>query len=71
LKESITTCRFSQRVALIKNEALINEELDPKLIILRLKREIDELKNQLALTTGSAFQSQDLTQTEIDKWVDV
>ncbi|KAG9336838.1 hypothetical protein JZ751_003186 [Albula glossodonta] len=29
--ESISTCRFAQRVALIKNEALLNEELDPSL----------------------------------------
>jgi kinesin family protein 6/9 len=66
-KESITTCRFSQRVALIKNEALVNEELDPKLIIIRLKREIEELKNQITISTGSSFQNEDLTNTEIDK----
>lgn len=66
-EESISTCRFAQRVALIKNEALINEELDPKLIILRLKKEVEELKNQLALSTGTAIQSSDLTNSEIDK----
>ena len=32
LQETITTCRFAQRVALIKNEAVLNEELDPKLV---------------------------------------
>lgn len=31
-QETISTCRFSQRVALVKNEALLNEELDPKLV---------------------------------------
>ena len=31
-QETISTCRFSQRVALVKNEALVNEELDPKLV---------------------------------------
>jgi len=32
LQESISTCRFAQRVALIKNEAVLNEELDPALV---------------------------------------
>jgi len=31
-QETISTCRFAQRVALIKNEAVLNEELDPKLV---------------------------------------
>ena len=31
-KESISTCRFAQRVAMIKNDAIMNEELDPKLV---------------------------------------
>ena len=32
IDETISTCRFSQRVALVKNEAIVNEELDPKLV---------------------------------------
>ena len=68
-QESISTCRFAQRVALIKNEALINEELDPKLIILRLKREVDELKNQLAIANNGdgTFDTSDLKQDELEK----
>ena len=31
-QESISTCRFAQRVAMIKNDALLNEEVDPKLV---------------------------------------
>ncbi|KAI2542210.1 kinesin family member 6, partial [Homo sapiens] len=31
LDESISTCRFAQRVALIKNEAVLNEEINPRL----------------------------------------
>lgn len=31
-QESISTCRFAQRVAVIKNEAILNEELDPALV---------------------------------------
>ena len=38
--ESIGTCRFAQRVASIKNHAEVNEELDPKLLIKRLKSQI-------------------------------
>ncbi|XP_072103631.1 kinesin-like protein KIF6 isoform X4 [Mobula birostris] len=52
LEESISTCRFAQRVALIKNEAILNEEVDPRLMILRLKKEIQELKDELAMVTG-------------------
>ncbi|KAL3874319.1 hypothetical protein ACJMK2_037350 [Sinanodonta woodiana] len=46
LDESISTCRFAQRVAMIKNDVLVNEELDPKLMILNLKREIQQLKEE-------------------------
>lgn len=64
--ESISTCRFAQRVALIKNDALINEELDPKLIINRLKHEISELKNQISMGSGDVDTSE-LTNSEIEK----
>ncbi|XP_034283908.1 kinesin-like protein KIF6 isoform X1 [Pantherophis guttatus] len=52
IDESISTCRFAQRVAVIKNEAILNEEIDPGLMIMRLKKEIQELKNELAMVTG-------------------
>jgi kinesin family protein 6/9 len=39
LDESISTCRFAQRVALIKNNVIRNEAVDPSIIIERLKRE--------------------------------
>jgi kinesin family member 6/9 len=67
--ESVSTCRFAQRVALIKNEALINEELDPKLIINRLKREVEELKNQLQISAncGEPINTAELTLDEIEK----
>lgn len=32
LQESFSTCRFSQRVALIDNDAILNEILDPDLV---------------------------------------
>ncbi|XP_070698913.1 kinesin-like protein KIF6 [Pempheris klunzingeri] len=66
LDESISTCRFAQRVALIKNEAILNEELDPALLIARLKREILSLKEELAMVTGEQRDDQ-LTVVEIQK----
>ncbi|XP_065536100.1 kinesin-like protein KIF6 isoform X2 [Lathamus discolor] len=62
--ESISTCRFAQRVALIKNEAVLNEEIDPRLIIVQLKKEIQELKDELALVTGKQRTSE-LSQEEL------
>ncbi|XP_062829642.1 kinesin-like protein KIF6 isoform X3 [Anolis carolinensis] len=63
-QESISTCRFSQRVALIKNEAVLNEEIDPRLMIVRLKKEIQELKNELTLVTGEQ-RAEELTEEEL------
>uniref|UniRef100_A0A673CBS2 Kinesin family member 6 n=1 Tax=Sphaeramia orbicularis TaxID=375764 RepID=A0A673CBS2_9TELE len=64
--ESISTCRFAQRVALIKNEAMLNEELDPVLLIARLKKEIQSLKDELSIVTGQQRDEQ-LTMEEIQK----
>ncbi|CAH8430024.1 unnamed protein product [Schistosoma turkestanicum] len=52
LQETISTCRFAQRVALIKNEVTLNEEQDPYLTINHLKCEIEHLKAELAFATG-------------------
>ena len=38
---------------MIKNEALVNEELDPRAMIARLKNEVNELKQDLELATGT------------------
>lgn len=54
LEESMSTCRFAQRVAAIKNNATVNEELDPALLIRRLKKEAAELKDELKLLNGEA-----------------
>lgn len=47
--ETISTCRFAQRVALIKNNAVINEELDLRLVVEMLRRQVEQLKAELAL----------------------
>ncbi|NWY25937.1 KIF6 protein, partial [Pheucticus melanocephalus] len=64
IDESISTCRFAQRVALIKNEAVLNEEIDPRLMIIQLKKEIQDLKDELALVTGKQRKSE-LSQEEL------
>jgi kinesin family protein 6/9 len=58
IDESISTCRFAQRVALIKNEALVNEETDPTAMIAQLKGEVVRLKAELALATGGGSEDQ-------------
>ncbi|NXI51135.1 KIF6 protein, partial [Chloroceryle aenea] len=73
IDESISTCRFAQRVALIKNEAVLNEEIDPRLMVIQLKKEIQELKDELALVTGEQRTSE-LSQEELlrlDKLIEV
>ncbi|KAJ3043782.1 Kinesin- protein 6 [Rhizophlyctis rosea] len=52
IDESISTCRFAQRVALIANNAMLNEEMDPQLLIARLKREVARLRAELAIARG-------------------
>ncbi|XP_010637181.1 kinesin-like protein KIF6 [Fukomys damarensis] len=64
IEESISTCRFAQRVALIKNEAVLNEEIDPRLVIVRLQKEIQELKDELAIVTGER-RTEALTEEEL------
>eukprot|EP01147_Barroeca_monosierra_P006728 gene6728-361_t len=66
IPESISTCRFSQRVALVKNDARLNEELDPKLEIARLKQEVSRLKSELALLSGDIDTSTPLTDSDLE-----
>jgi len=66
LDESISTCRFAQRVAMIKNTAIINEELDPKLVIKRLKAEIADLKDQIKELSGGETE-EDVSPEEYEK----
>ncbi|GFR60857.1 kinesin-like protein, partial [Elysia marginata] len=66
MDESISTCRFAQRVAMIKNDVLLNEELDPRLLIAKLKRENAELRDQLTMATGEQL-SEILTSEEIER----
>jgi kinesin family member 6/9 len=53
-EESISTCRFAQRVSLIKNVAVVNEDLDPLLMIRRLKGEVAALQDEVAYLKGES-----------------
>lgn len=50
--ESLSTCKFSQRVALVKNQAIVNEEVDPHVLVARLRKEVDTLKSQVGMLTA-------------------
>ena len=46
-EESISTCQFAQRVALVENTAEINEEMEPELVISRLRNEVRRLREEI------------------------
>ncbi|XP_067655828.1 kinesin heavy chain-like [Haliotis asinina] len=48
LGESLSTCRFAQRVACIANHATRNEEIDDRTLIKRLKKRVAELEAEIA-----------------------
>ena len=50
--ESLSTCRFARNVSLIQNKITRNERVDPGVVISRLKKEIAELKAELAMAKG-------------------
>lgn len=52
LYESLSTCRFARSVSLIQNKVTRNERVDPGIIIQRLKKEVAELKAELAMAKG-------------------
>eukprot|EP00602_Paraphysomonas_sp_CaronLab_P007215 CAMPEP_0185034954 /NCGR_PEP_ID=MMETSP1103-20130426/25460_1 /TAXON_ID=36769 /ORGANISM="Paraphysomonas bandaiensis, Strain Caron Lab Isolate" /LENGTH=758 /DNA_ID=CAMNT_0027571817 /DNA_START=185 /DNA_END=2461 /DNA_ORIENTATION=+ len=60
-EESLSTCRFAQRVSLIKNKATINEGSDPELVIKRLKNEVLTLREEIAFLKGEAGEGDALT----------
>lgn len=47
LPESISTCNFAQRVALIKNKVTKNLVVDPNVLIAKLKSENEQLKKEI------------------------
>lgn len=53
-------------MALIKNEALLNEEMDPRLLVEKLKKEMALLKEELAMVTGEQ-RSDELTEHDVNR----
>ena len=52
IMESISTCKFANRVSMIKNNAIKNEIEDKEVIIQKQKQEINILKSELAMAMG-------------------
>ena len=46
-EESLSTCKFAQRVALIKNRATVNEDVDPSVVIGKLRNENLNLREEI------------------------
>jgi kinesin family protein 6/9 len=76
LDESVSTFRFAQRVAGIRNEAKKNEQADPSIIIQRLKQEVAELKAEIKLLKGTDSEKDHLSPEEsedcrrmVEEWV--
>ncbi|CAN0208080.1 unnamed protein product, partial [Ectocarpus sp. 12 AP-2014] len=47
-EESMSTCRFAQRVSTIKNDARVNEDVDPEVLIRRLRSDNATLSDEVA-----------------------
>lgn len=54
LEEGVSTCRFAQRVAMITNDVVKNESVDPDLVIKRLKQQVRDLRAELRLARGAS-----------------
>ena len=52
--ESVSTCHFAQRVALVKNSASVNEVVDPELVIQRLRNEVKRLRDEVEFLSGKS-----------------
>jgi kinesin family member 6/9 len=63
--ESISTCRFAQGVARVKNDASVNLETDPSVLVARLKEQIASLQaEKRVLAEGAGEAGRDLTDDE-------
>jgi len=67
LDESLSTARFAQRVAAVRNTAEVNETTDPILQVQYLKAKLNEIKEQLAVARGSMPPPQPLSDEDISR----
>lgn len=65
LPETLSSCRFAQRVANVKNAFKINEERDPQTLITELKRQNAEL--QAALNAAKSDVAAEVNPTEAEE----
>ena len=66
IHESLGTCRFARSVQLIQNDMKKNERVDAGVIIQRLKKEVSDLKAELALVKGEGAKDS-LTSEDIER----
>jgi kinesin family protein 6/9 len=64
-EESLSTCRFAMRVGQIRNEAKLNEDLDPYQVIRRLQTELSTAKAEVGFLKGG--EGKGLTEGEKDE----
>lgn len=65
--ESISTCHFATRVALVKNVAYINEDLEPELVIRRLKTEVKRLREEVKFLKSEKGEDETLQDEQIEE----
>jgi kinesin family protein 6/9 len=63
----VSTCRFAQRVARVRNDARLNEEVDPAVIIRQLKAQVASLQEELVIARGDVKEGDELKDYERDK----
>jgi len=63
--ESISTAKFSQRVALIKNNAVINKTIDPKILIKKLKLQNMNLKNEIDILRSQQNNDENINNNQV------
>ena len=66
-EEGLSTCRFAQRVAQVSNVVMVNEEVDPSILIKRLKGEVRDLKAELRMARGEEEERGPLTADELKR----
>jgi len=65
INESVSTCRFANRVSFIENAEIVNSHIEPHEIMSRLVMENSYLKGQLRALQGNDSSEADLTSDEI------
>lgn len=62
--ESISTCGFAQRVALVKNSARVNEDIEPELIIRRLRSEVARQREEIKFLKGENGEEESISKLQ-------